>query len=162
MTAVGKSIGAHTRMGAEMRSHVRPRRIDARERRPSSIRSAAPPQAGAAAAGARAQHRGSDLQRAREHSRVWSTRCGPRFPTIAWELIVVDDNSPDGTAEIAKQIAATDSRIRCIRRVGRRGLAGACLEGILSSQARYVAVMDGDLQHDERLLHAHADAVAPR
>jgi dolichol-phosphate mannosyltransferase len=71
---------------------------------------------------------------------------------VAWELIVVDDNSPDGTAEIAKKIAAADARIRCIRRLGRRGLAGACLEGILSSQARYVAVMDGDLQHDEGLL----------
>jgi dolichol-phosphate mannosyltransferase len=74
------------------------------------------------------------------------------LPDIAWELIVVDDNSPDGTAEIAKRIGASDSRIRCIRRVGRRGLAGACLEGILASQAQYVAVMDGDLQHDERLL----------
>jgi len=74
------------------------------------------------------------------------------LPDIAWELIVVDDNSPDGTSETAKKIAATDSRIRCIRRVGRRGLAGACLEGILASQAQYVAVMDGDLQHDEGLL----------
>ena len=74
------------------------------------------------------------------------------LPDVVWELIVVDDNSPDGTAEIAKNIAAADSRIRCIRRVGRRGLAGACLEGILASQARYVAVMDGDLQHDEGLL----------
>jgi dolichol-phosphate mannosyltransferase len=71
---------------------------------------------------------------------------------IAWELIIVDDNSPDGTAGQAKRIAATDSRIRCMRRIGRRGLAGACLEGILASQARFVAVMDGDLQHDESLL----------
>jgi dolichol-phosphate mannosyltransferase len=74
------------------------------------------------------------------------------LPGIAWELIIVDDNSPDGTSETAKRIAATDSRIRCLRRVGRRGLAGACLEGILASQAQYVAVMDGDLQHDEGLL----------
>jgi dolichol-phosphate mannosyltransferase len=74
------------------------------------------------------------------------------LPGVDWELIIVDDNSPDGTAEVAKLIAAADSRIRCLRRVGRRGLAGACLEGILASQAKYVAVMDGDLQHDERLL----------
>jgi dolichol-phosphate mannosyltransferase len=74
------------------------------------------------------------------------------LPGINWELIIVDDDSPDGTAEVAKHIAAADSRIRCMRRVGRRGLAGACLEGILASQAKYVAVMDGDLQHDERLL----------
>src|SRR6266436_3148910 len=74
------------------------------------------------------------------------------LPDVAWELIVVDDNSPDGTSEMAKSIAAADFRIRCMRRVGRRGLAGACLEGILASQAQYVAVMDGDLQHDEGLL----------
>jgi dolichol-phosphate mannosyltransferase len=74
------------------------------------------------------------------------------LPDVAWELIIVDDNSPDGTSETAKRVGAADSRIRCIRRVGRRGLAGACLEGILASQAQYVAVMDGDLQHDEGLL----------
>jgi dolichol-phosphate mannosyltransferase len=71
---------------------------------------------------------------------------------IAWELIIVDDNSPDGTAEVAKRIASGDARIRCMRRIGRRGLAGACLEGILASQAKFVAIMDGDLQHDESLL----------
>src|SRR5580704_7528647 len=74
------------------------------------------------------------------------------LPEVAWELVIVDDNSPDGTSEVAKRIAATDARIRCIRRIGRRGLAGACLEGILASQATFVAVMDGDLQHDESLL----------
>ena len=68
------------------------------------------------------------------------------------EVIFVDDNSPDGTAAAARAIGASDSRVRCIRRIGRRGLAGACLEGMLASQARYVAVMDADLQHDEGLL----------
>ena len=74
------------------------------------------------------------------------------LPDVVWELLIVDDNSPDGTSALAKRIAADDARIRCIRRIGRRGLAGACLEGILASQAQYVAVMDGDLQHDETLL----------
>jgi dolichol-phosphate mannosyltransferase len=69
-----------------------------------------------------------------------------------WEVIFVDDNSPDGTAGAARAIGEQDSRVRCIRRIGRRGLAGACLEGMLASQARYVAVMDADLQHDEGLL----------
>jgi dolichol-phosphate mannosyltransferase len=69
-----------------------------------------------------------------------------------WEAIFVDDNSPDGTATAARTIGEHDSRVRCIRRIGRRGLAGACLEGMLASQARYVAVMDADLQHDEGLL----------
>jgi dolichol-phosphate mannosyltransferase len=73
---------------------------------------------------------------------------------IAWEAVFVDDNSPDGTAEVVKAIAAADPRVRCIRRVGRRGLAGACIEGMLSSAAPFVAVMDADLQHDERVLPA--------
>ncbi len=73
---------------------------------------------------------------------------------IAWEAIFVDDNSPDGTAQLVKQIARADGRVRCLRRVGRRGLAGACIEGMLSSAAPYVAVMDADLQHDEKVLPA--------
>jgi dolichol-phosphate mannosyltransferase len=76
-----------------------------------------------------------------------------------WEVIFVDDNSPDGTAAAARAIGATDSRVRCIRRIGRRGLAGAVLEGMLASQARYVAVMDADLQHDEHLLDAMLDVL---
>ncbi len=71
---------------------------------------------------------------------------------IAWEAIFVDDNSPDGTAAAVKDIADRDMRVRCIRRVGRRGLAGACIEGMLSSAAPFVAVMDADLQHDEKIL----------
>ncbi len=73
---------------------------------------------------------------------------------IAWEAVFVDDNSPDGTAAAVKDIAARDARVRCLRRVGRRGLAGACIEGMLSSAAPYVAVMDADLQHDETVLPA--------
>ena len=76
-----------------------------------------------------------------------------------WEVVFVDDNSPDGTAAAARAIGETDSRVRCIRRIGRRGLAGACLEGMLSSQARYVAVMDADLQHDESLLVGMLDCL---
>lgn len=71
---------------------------------------------------------------------------------IDWEVIVVDDNSPDGTSAVTRAIGAQDRRVRCIRRVGRRGLAGACIEGMLASQARYVAVMDADGQHDETVL----------
>ncbi len=71
---------------------------------------------------------------------------------IAWEAIYVDDNSPDGTADAVKQIAARDPRVRCLKRVGRRGLAGACIEGMLSSAAPFVAVIDADLQHDEKVL----------
>ena len=71
---------------------------------------------------------------------------------IDWEVIYVDDNSPDGTAAEARRIARLDPRVRCIRRVGRRGLSSAVIEGALSSSATYVAVIDGDLQHDETRL----------
>ena len=73
---------------------------------------------------------------------------------IDWEVIVVDDNSPDGTSALTRDIGSRDRRVRCIRRVGRRGLAGACIEGMLASSAPYVAVMDADGQHDETLLAA--------
>jgi dolichol-phosphate mannosyltransferase len=71
---------------------------------------------------------------------------------VAWEVIFVDDNSPDGTAAEVHRLAASDPRVRCIRRIGRRGLASAVIEGALSSSAGFIAVMDGDLQHDERRL----------
>ena len=71
---------------------------------------------------------------------------------IAWEVVFVDDNSPDGTWEVVRQLAQRDSRVRCIRRVGRRGLSGACIEGILACSAPYAAVMDADLQHDDTQL----------
>ena len=71
---------------------------------------------------------------------------------IAWEVIFVDDNSPDGTSDVVRSLARQDSRVRCIRRIGRRGLSGACIEGILASSAPCAAVIDADLQHDETQL----------
>jgi dolichol-phosphate mannosyltransferase len=71
---------------------------------------------------------------------------------IAWEVIYVDDNSPDGTWDVVRALAGADSRVRCIRRIGRRGLSGACIEGILASSAPCAAVIDADLQHDETQL----------
>ena len=71
---------------------------------------------------------------------------------VHWEVIFVDDDSPDGTMQVVRQLGKTDPRIRGIRRLGRRGLAGACIEGILASSAFAIAVIDADLQHDESLL----------
>lgn len=71
---------------------------------------------------------------------------------IAWEVIFVDDQSPDGTAQTARELGRSDPRVRCLLRLGRRGLAGACIEGLLASNAPYLAVMDADLQHDASLL----------
>lgn len=69
-----------------------------------------------------------------------------------WEVIFVDDDSPDGTAAQIREIAKRDSRVRILQRVGRRGLSSAAIEGILASSAPFCAVIDGDLQHDEKLL----------
>ncbi len=78
---------------------------------------------------------------------------------VRWQAIYVDDNSPDGTSEAVKSLAQHDPRISCLRRVGRRGLAGAILEGAMASAAPYVAVIDADLQHDETLLRPMLDAL---
>jgi dolichol-phosphate mannosyltransferase len=71
---------------------------------------------------------------------------------LCWEAIFVDDDSPDGTAELIRAFARRDSGIRLLHRVARRGLASACIEGIMATSASYVAVMDADLQHDETIL----------
>ena len=74
-----------------------------------------------------------------------------------WEAIFVDDDSPDGTADAAREIARLDKRVRVIQRIGRRGLSSACIEGMCATAAPVVAVIDGDLQHDETLLPAMLD-----
>jgi dolichol-phosphate mannosyltransferase len=71
---------------------------------------------------------------------------------ILYEVIFVDDDSPDGTAELVRGIARLDSRVRVLRRVGRNGLSSACVEGMMAASAPYIAVMDADLQHDEGIL----------
>ena len=78
---------------------------------------------------------------------------------IAWEAIYVDDDSPDGTAAEVRRIAQADPRVRCLRRIGRRGLASAVIEGGLASSATFVAVIDADLQHDETRLPAMLKAL---
>ena len=78
---------------------------------------------------------------------------------VVFEVVFVDDDSPDGTAELVRQIARTAPRVRIIQRIGRRGLASAGLEGMLSSGAPYLAVMDADLQHDESALPIMLDKI---
>lgn len=77
---------------------------------------------------------------------------GRSLEGIAYEVIFVDDDSPDGTSTTARSIARANPRVRVIQRIGRRGLSSASLEGMLSTSASYLAVMDADLQHDERML----------
>lgn len=88
----------------------------------------------------------------RDNVTVLYRRLEATLANVAWEVVFVDDNSPDGTSDVVRALALKDSRVRCIRRIGRRGLSGACIEGILASSAPYAAVIDADLQHDETQL----------
>lgn len=78
---------------------------------------------------------------------------------IHWEAVFVDDHSPDGTAEKVREIARTNPSVRIVERVGRRGLSSAVIEGMLATAAPVLAVIDGDGQHDERLLPRLFEAV---
>lgn len=78
---------------------------------------------------------------------------------VGWEAIFVDDNSPDGTSDEARRLSLKDPRVRCIQRIGRRGLASAAIEGMCSTAAPVVAVMDADHQHDPELLPKMLEAV---
>jgi dolichol-phosphate mannosyltransferase len=88
----------------------------------------------------------------RSNVRALVEAIGAALGPVRWELIFVDDDSPDGTYLEAAAVAREGWPVRCIRRVGRRGLASAVVEGAMSASAPIVAVMDGDLQHDETLL----------
>ena len=71
-----------------------------------------------------------------------------------YEIIFVDDNSADDTHKIAKDLSKKFKNVRCIRRIGRRGLSSAVIEGSLSSSAELLLIMDADLQHDESKIPA--------
>src|ERR1700710_1190435 len=88
----------------------------------------------------------------RDNVTVLYRRLEATLAGIPWEGVFVADNSPDGTWQVVRSLAREDSRVRCIRRIGRRGLSGACIEGILASSASCAAVIDADLQHDEAQL----------
>ncbi|MBM5807064.1 MAG: glycosyltransferase family 2 protein [Cyanobacteria bacterium M_surface_10_m2_179] len=83
------------------------------------------------------------------------------------ELLVVDDDSADGTAERVRELAHTEPRLRLIRRVGRSGLASAIKEGLLDATGDVALVMDSDGQHEpgavqraiERLVDSDLDLV---
>jgi dolichol-phosphate mannosyltransferase len=71
---------------------------------------------------------------------------------VPWEVMFVDDDSQDGTWPLLQDLQRRLPHVRALRRIGRRGLASACIEGMLATSTPYVAVMDADLQHDEALL----------
>src|SRR6202042_3782775 len=71
---------------------------------------------------------------------------------ISFEIVFVDDDLPDGTADTVRQMSQTMSNVRVLQRINRRGLASAVIEGMMASSAPYLAVIDGDMQHDETVL----------
>jgi dolichol-phosphate mannosyltransferase len=81
------------------------------------------------------------------------------LPSVSWEVIFVDDDSTDGTGSVLHKACRNDPHVRALRRIGRRGLASAVVEGVLSTSTPYVAVMDADMQHDERLLASMLSAL---
>ncbi len=88
----------------------------------------------------------------RENVAVLVRRLDAALAGISWEVIFVDDDSPDGTAELVRALSQRDARVRILHRIQRRGLSSACIEGMLASAAPFLGVMDGDLQHDETKL----------
>ena len=71
---------------------------------------------------------------------------------VEWEVMFVDDNSPDGTADSIRELAVCNPRVHVLERIGRHGLSSACIEGMRATSAQYVVVMDADLQHDESIV----------
>jgi len=95
----------------------------------------------------------------RKNLRPLVKRLDEALQGIVWEAIFVDDNSRDGTSDEARAISLEDPRIRCIQRIGRRGLSSAAIEGMCATAAPIVAVMDADHQHDPKLLPGMLSAI---
>jgi dolichol-phosphate mannosyltransferase len=94
-----------------------------------------------------------------DNVRILVERITEALDGVDWEVIFVDDDSPDGTADAVRELARRNRRVRCLQRIGRRGLSSACVEGMLASSSPYVAVMDADLQHEERILPTMLEAL---
>ena len=70
------------------------------------------------------------------------------------EVIVVDDDSPDGTAQVVRRLSRQDPRVHLLLRCDRSGLASAVRDGLLSASGELAVVMDADGQHDPTIIHA--------
>lgn len=108
----------------------------------------------APAVGARPPHLSIVVPTFNEHDNVAELvrRLDALLAGLSWEVVFVDDDSTDGTPLALRDLSQTDARVRYLHRIGRRGLASAVVEGILSTSAPFIAVMDADLQHDETRL----------
>ena len=70
------------------------------------------------------------------------------FTGVDYEIVVVDDNSPDGTAEVTESYSKK-YLIKVLRQPGKLGLTSAIYDGFKVSSGEYIVVMDADLQHPQ-------------
>jgi dolichol-phosphate mannosyltransferase len=78
-------------------------------------------------------------------------RLAPAMRDREWELVVVDDGSPDGTADVAEKLGATYP-VRVLRRAGKAGLASAVIAGMKEARGDVLVVMDADLSHPPEIV----------
>lgn len=71
---------------------------------------------------------------------------------LEYEVVVVDDNSPDGTAEAVRRNFDGDGRVKLFVRTGERGLATAIRYGVEHSNGEIIVSMDTDFNHDPKIL----------
>lgn len=84
---------------------------------------------------------------------------GSALEGLDYEIVIVDDDSPDRTWERAEQLERAGQRVRSLRRMGRRGLGFAVIDGFRAAQGELVACIDSDLQHDPAILPEMARAL---
>jgi dolichol-phosphate mannosyltransferase len=77
----------------------------------------------------------------------------------SWELVVVDDDSPDGTGDAVRDLGRQHDNVRCIQRVQERGLCSAVHWGVQAAHGEVIVVMDGDLQHEPALIPKMLEAL---
>ena len=88
----------------------------------------------------------------RDNVEPWLAQLAVALDGLEWEAVFVDADSRDGTWALLQALQRRLPHVRALRRIGRRGLASACIEGMLATSAPYLAVIDADLQHDETVL----------
>ncbi|MDZ4726995.1 MAG: glycosyltransferase [Leptospira sp.] len=78
---------------------------------------------------------------------------------IDYEIIIVDDDSPDRTWEWVQEYGIKNQNVRVIRRIQEKGLSSAVLTGMASARGKYLGVMDADMQHDESIIPKMLEAL---